>query len=252
MRPVVGVSQGEIASQWNRFAKLRTSQIKEGKDLSFTFILVPTIHKLSAQSDFTEVIDIGCGPGFLTEQLALKAQRIIGIDMSEEMINLAKDQCKNIINVEFLNSTIENFAHNIKKHTFTLAVANMSLMNTIKLDEVLQSIAYILRPEGHLVFTITHPYFWPLYHGYAYKEWFDYKKELPIEDVFKISLDSPTEGPKTIHIHRPLEQYILSLSKAGFVVDQICEPMPTRDIEAKYPQPWKYPRFLGVHCIKIK
>ncbi len=251
MRPVIGISQGEIASQWNRVAKLRTSQIKEGKDLSFTFVLVPAIHKLSAQSDFTEVIDIGCGPGFLTKQLASKSKRIIGIDMSEEMINLAKDQCRNIMNVELRNSTIENFARNIKKPTFTLAIANMSLMNTIKLDKVLRSVACILKQEGHLVFTITHPHFWPLYHGYASKEWFDYKKEILIEDVFRISLDSPAEGPKTIHIHRPLEQYMVSLSKAGFVVDQIYEPMPAKDIEAKYPETWKHPRFLGMHCIKI-
>lgn len=250
MRPVVGVTQAEIARQWNRVARLRAAQIQKGKDLSFTFILVPAIYKLSAQSDFTVVIDIGCGPGFLTKQLASKAQRLIGIDMSEEMIDLAKDQCANVTNVEFLNSTIENFARNIKKPFFTLAIANMSLMTTLHLNDVLKSVACVLRPGGHLVFTITHPRFWPFYHGYASKGWFNYKKEMLIEDVFRISLESPRDGPKTIHIHRPLEQYMVSLSKAGFVVDEICEPIPTKDIEAKYPEPWKYPRFLGMRCIK--
>lgn len=252
MRPVVGVTQSEIARQWSRVAKLRANQIQKGKDLSFTFVLVPLILKLSSQSDFTAVIDIGCGPGFLTKRLASKAQRIVGIDMSDEMINLAKDQCNNITNVEFLNSTIEDFARNIKKPSFTLAIANMSLMTTLYLDKVLKSVDSVLRPEGHLVFTITHPRFWPLYHGYASTNWFDYNKEILIEDVFRISLDSPEDGPKTIHIHRSLEQYMVSLSKAGFGVDEVCEPMPTKDIERKYPEPWKYPRFLGMRCIKTR
>lgn len=252
MKPVVGITQRDIVRQWDMVARLRAEQIRTGKDLSFNFVLVPTILQLSASSDFTSVIDIGCGTGFLTEQLASKAQRIIGIDMSEEMIKFAKDQCIDVVNVEFKNSTIENFARNIKSPLFTLAISNMSLMTALNLDVVLQSIACVLRPGGHFVFTITHPCFWPFYHGYAYKEWFDYKKEVLIEDVFRISLESPKDGIKTTHAHRPLEQYMVSLYKAGFAIDGICEPMPTRDIEVKYPEPWEYPRFLGVRCIKVR
>ncbi|MCK4368331.1 MAG: class I SAM-dependent methyltransferase [Dehalococcoidales bacterium] len=252
MKPVIGITQREITKQWDRVAKLRAEQIRRGKDLSFNFVLVPTILQLSTSSDFTSVIDIGCGPGFLTEQLALKAQHIIGIDMSEEMIKLAKGQCASVMNVEFINSTIENFARNIKPPPFTLAISNMSLMTALHLDGVLQSVACVLRPKGHFVFTITHPCFWPFYWGYASKEWFDYKKEVLIEDVFRISLESPKDGVKTTHAHRPLEQYIVSLCKAGFAIDEICEPMPAKDIEVKYPEPWRYPRFLGMRCIKIR
>ncbi|MBA7716070.1 Ubiquinone biosynthesis O-methyltransferase [subsurface metagenome] len=250
MRPIEGVTEREFIKQWNGVAKLRADQIDKGEDLSFNFILLPTILELSAESDFTVAIDIGCGPGFLTRRLALKAQRIIGIDMSNEMINVAKHRCEEIKRVQFLNLTIEDFADSIDTSSFTLAIANMSLMTTLHLDNVINSIARVLRPGGHFVFTITHPCFWPLYKGYASKDWFDYNKEILIEDVFKISLASPKNEQKTIHIHRPLEQYVGSLSRAGFVVDEICEPMPTKDMEAKYPEPWKYPRFLGMRCIK--
>jgi len=251
MRPVSDVTQREIVEQWNGIARLRVDQIDKSKDLSFSFILVPTILELTTESDFTAVIDIGCGPGILTRRLSSKAQRIIGIDMSKEMIKIAKHKCEDIKSIEFLNSTIENFADNIETSSFTLAIANMSLMTTLHLDNVLHSIARVLRPGGHFVFTITHPCFWPFYKGYASKDWFDYKKEILIEDVFKISLESPKNGQKTIHIHRPLEQYVHNLLEAGFIVDQICEPIPTKDVEAKYPAPWQYPRFLSMRCIKI-
>jgi len=249
VKPVVGITQKDIVTQWDKIAELRANQISKDKDLSFNHILVPSILKLSAHSDFTAVLDIGCGPGFLTRQLASKAQRITGIDMSNKMIDLARKSCKNLKNIELVSSTIESFAGSQKSPTFTLAVANMSLMTMIKLDRVLYSTAKLLKRGGHFVFTITHPCFWPLYWGYAVEDWFVYKREILIESVFKISLDTPNNGPKTIHVHRPIERYLTSLSKAGFVVDDIYEPMPTTEVEARYHKDWDYPRFLGMRCI---
>ena len=249
MKRVTGITQKDIATQWDKIAGLRADQISKGKDLSFSHILVPTILKLSAQSDFMAVLDIGCGTGFLTRQLALKAQRITGIDMSQKMIELAWKSCKDAENVQFLNSTVESFAASRKPPLFTLAVANMSLMNMTRLDRVLHSTAELLKPGGHFVFTITHPCFWPFYWGYAFEDWFDYKKEILIESVFRISLDAPNSGPKTVHVHRPIEQYVASLSRGGFVVDDIYEPMPTEEVETRYPKRWEYPRFLGMRCI---
>jgi ubiquinone/menaquinone biosynthesis C-methylase UbiE len=249
MKPAIGKTQNEITKEWERIAKLRAEQIEKGKDLSFTFILVPSIFELSAQSDFSAVIDIGCGSGFLTRELAKKAQHVVGIDMSRENINIARERYANIANIEFLNSTIEDYVLKLKTPCFTLVIANMSLMTTLYLDKVLESIARILKSGAHFVFTVTHPCFWPLYWKYAFEDWFDYKKEIPIEATFKISLET-CQGLVTTHIHRPLEQYVSSLLKVGFVIDKIFEPMPNKDIEAKYPKRWKYPRFLSMRCIR--
>ncbi|GAH16704.1 unnamed protein product [marine sediment metagenome] len=54
----------------------------------------------------------------------------------------------------------------------------------------------------------------------------------------------------TTHVHRPLEQYFYALVNVGFGIDRIREPMPTVDIESKYPAKWRYPRFLGMRCVK--
>jgi len=246
MKPVIGKTQKEITKEWENIAKLRAEQIEHGKDLSFTFILVPCIFELSKHSDFTSVIDVGCGAGFLTKDLARKSRHIVGIDMGRENIDIAKERFSNI---EFINSTIEDYAFNLKTPCYTLSIVNMSLMTTLYLDKVLESIARILKSGGHLIFTITHPCFWPFYWGYAFENWFDYKKEIPIEATFKISLET-SQGLVTTHIHRPLEQYVFSLLKTGFIIDQISEPMPDRDLEVKYPSRWLYPRFLGMRCVK--
>ena len=55
---------------------------------------------------------------------------------------------------------------------------------------------------------------------------------------------------RTTHVHRPLEQYVNVFAVAGFRLETVIEPMPSRKIEALYPQPWRFPRFIGLRWAK--
>jgi len=49
------------------------------------------------------VADIGCGGGIYTKALAeMGASRVVGVDFSNEMLQGAAENCRNIRNVEFL------------------------------------------------------------------------------------------------------------------------------------------------------
>jgi hypothetical protein len=122
----------------------------------------------------------------------------------------------------------------------------MSLMAILRLDATLSSLFRLIRPGGHLEFAITHPCFWPQYWNYS-KEWFRYREENVIEAPFRISLDS-NDYFTTTHIHRPLERYVEELTKTGFGICRMFEPIPRPEIEALYPHPWEYPRFLFGLC----
>jgi hypothetical protein len=123
----------------------------------------------------------------------------------------------------------------------------MMLMTTANLDGTLAAVANLLEPAGHFVFTIAHPCFWHLY--WQYGDWFNYAAETFIEAPFVISLDS-TGSCVTTHIHRPLALYADKLAKFGFRIEEIEEPMPSPEVERLYPEPWKFPRFLGVRCVR--
>ena len=248
MKRVRKKTQVEIIKEWDRIARLRFKQIKEKVDISFNFILLPCVLKLASCGDFDKVIEIGCGIGFLTKILSKKSKIIVGVDPSLESIKIAKEICKNVPNVKFVNSTIENYARTFKKSQFTLGIANMSLMVIPNLKRALKAIYTLLKPNSYLVFTISHPCFWPFYWKYIFKKWFKYKKEIFIETPFKISLEKSKF--LTTHIHRPLEFYINTLSEIGFLVDKISEPMPSGKVEREYPTKWVYPRFLGIRCIR--
>lgn len=249
MRPVLGKTQHDISREWDRIVLRRGQQIASGKDLSFTFVLVPSLLSLASVCDLSSVLDIGCGPGFLTTEIAKCAQRVVGVDISYASINYARQRWPNFTNVQFIHTSVEDYAARNSGSEFTAAVANMTLVTVLDLDNVLKAASRLIKSGGHILCTITHPCFWPIYWGYFQERWFNYSQEIPIEGPFKISLDD-CESFVTTHIHRPLERYVAALSGAGFSIDEIQEPFPSQEVEARYPRRWEYPRFLSIRSIR--
>lgn len=55
------------------------------------------------------IVDLGCADASFTSWLVLKAQKVIGVDMSEFVINRAKEQYKYLDNLEFVQAKAEDF-----------------------------------------------------------------------------------------------------------------------------------------------
>jgi ubiquinone/menaquinone biosynthesis C-methylase UbiE len=68
-----------------------------GKDLQQTIVA-----KLSEERNLGEVIEFGCGTGHFTKVIAKNARHVIATDLSDEMLEVARSQCK-----KFQNMTIK-------------------------------------------------------------------------------------------------------------------------------------------------
>lgn len=246
MKPV-SKSQKQLAAEWDALAERRHEQISSGKDLSFAHVVVPTILSLCRLNSQNEVVDIGCGTGFLTREISGFVKSVVAVDSSSQSIAIAKRHCSGISNVSFIDSDFSSYVRTTQKK-FDLAVANMTLMTVLDLDDVLASIAKILSAGAQFNFTIIHPCFWPKYKNYLLEDWFSYWDDMQIEAPFTISLDLDV-STITTHVHRPLEHYIASLVNAGFTITKIIEPRPEPEIASQYPTVWKYPRFMSCSCI---
>jgi ubiquinone/menaquinone biosynthesis C-methylase UbiE len=70
------------------------------------------------------VLDLGCGSGWATRLMAEKAKkgRVVGIDISDEMVQLARDTSKSFDNVEFHVASAERlpFADREFTHAFSM------------------------------------------------------------------------------------------------------------------------------------
>ena len=87
------ISNLSLSHQWDNIAQERNNQLRLGKDLSFQFVLMPTILKLVDASNKDCVLDAGCGSGVLTELIAKYSKQVVGIDMSRINIKIADSGC---------------------------------------------------------------------------------------------------------------------------------------------------------------
>jgi ubiquinone/menaquinone biosynthesis C-methylase UbiE len=97
------------------------------------------------------VLDVGCGSGWASRLMAEKASRgrIVGIDISDEMIRLARESSAPFANVEFQVATAERLPFTDAE--FTHAFSMESLYYYADIRAALREIKRVLKPGGRFV-----------------------------------------------------------------------------------------------------
>lgn len=248
IRPCSAKSLAEVTREWDRLAEERHRQIASGEDISFHHVVVPTVHHLLRGSDTSVVLDIGSGTGDFSILLAQYAGTVIAIEPSMSSMAIARKSGVGTANIRYVEASLESAIRFLGDESVTAAVAVMTLMAVPDLKGFAAALRQILPKQAHFVAVLTHPWFWPYYWDYHNEEWFRYEREIFIEAPFVIS--NRRSEFRTTHIHRPLGVYVNTFAEQGFRLDALTEPLPEPDVQALYPKPWQFPRFLGLRWQK--
>ena len=97
------------------------------------------------------VLDVGCGSGWATRLLADYAfeGRVTGIDISDEMIQLARESSKDRANIDYEVASAEKLP--FADHEFTHAFSMESLYYYRDIPKALSEICRVLQPAGLFV-----------------------------------------------------------------------------------------------------
>ena len=146
--------------------------------------------------DFFKVLELGCGSGKNTEWLISKADKLVGLDFSKNMLSLARGKITSK-KVAFINTNI-NEKWPISNDSFDLATINLTLEHIEKLDHIFNSLSMKLVQGGKCFVCELHP-----------KKQLAGSKAQFEENGKKIVLD----------VFQHSEQdYIQSAEKAGFIL----------------------------------
>uniref|UniRef100_A0A7C5Z214 Ribosomal RNA small subunit methyltransferase A n=1 Tax=Caldicellulosiruptor owensensis TaxID=55205 RepID=A0A7C5Z214_9FIRM len=86
---------------------LKKYELSPNKKLGQNFLVDENVVRkiiLFSQTEGKEVIEIGAGPGTLTVYLAKTAQKVFAVEIDKKILNVLKEVCQNLSNVQIVNS----------------------------------------------------------------------------------------------------------------------------------------------------
>jgi len=181
----------KIIDNYNAWAYQYDNNINPTRDLDKT-----VTKEFLSNIDFFKVLELGCGSGKNTEWLITKADKLVGLDFSKNMLNLARGKITSK-KVTFINTNI-NEKWPISDDSFDLATINLTLEHIEKLDHVFNSLSMKLVQGGKCFVCELHP-----------------KKQLAGSKAqFE---ENGTEIVLDVFQHS-VQDYIQSAEKAGFIL----------------------------------
>ena len=140
----------KIINNYNDWADQYDNNINPTRDLD----KVVTQESLS-DLNFSNVLELGCGSGKNTEWLITKADKLIGIDFSSRMLELARKKISSK-NVSFICADL-NEKWPVNNNSFDLATINLTLEHIKILDHIFNSMFMKLTKGGKCFVCELHP-----------------------------------------------------------------------------------------------
>lgn len=275
------------STSWGRVAKWYDNLLEKDEGTYQKNLILPNLLRLLQTKRGETILDLACGQGFFSREFAKAGAKVIGVDVSKELIDFAKKYSSRSKNLKMrdnsvvlrnvakkqLNNrippTIEyhvapadniNFLNNKSIDKITLILA---LQNIENVHGVLTECNRVLRENGQLFIVLNHPAFripkkssweWDEKQKIQYRRIDSYLTESKI----KIQMH-PGSDPKNItwSFHRPLQFYLKILNKYDFCVsrleewnsNKISESGPMAEAENRARREFPLFLFIGASCI---
>ena len=114
------------------------------------------LRTMLADMRFESCLELGCGTGKNTEWLVNRADQVLAVDFSEEMLSKAREKVKSS-RVEFIQADITQpwtfVDKNIDLVSFSLVLEHIE-----DLDSMFTKVSKVLAPKGHVYVGELHPF----------------------------------------------------------------------------------------------
>lgn len=235
---------------WNSKAEWWDDKIGDGNDFQI-HLIEPSTHRLMDVQPDQEILDIACGAGRASRQMADRGASVLAIDRSTSFIKRAKERSakyQDRIEYRVVDAADPDALLALGKARFDGAVCNMAMMDMASIDPLLSTLPGLLKPGGKFVFSVLHPAYNSSDHR-VHAEGREAEGRHEVEhrvSVSRYAAPYPFLGVGVIgepqphyYFHRSISTLLNAGFKHGFVLDGMEEPiLPEREDDPEY-------RFLG-------
>lgn len=175
------------------------------------------------------VCDLACGQGILARALARRGARVVGIDLSLRLLEIARRyEHDEPLGIGYLLGDAQALA-TVRDDAFDGITCHLALMDIPDLDAVLRTVQRILRIGGWFAFSIVHPCFQT-----PGSEWLVHSDGRACRGVsgyfperfWRSENLAGVRGKVGAH-HRMLRTYLNALVAAGLQIERAVEPTET-------------------------
>jgi len=230
----------QVGKYWNGNADAWTRLSRAGYDFYRDHLNTPAFLSMLPDVQGLSGLDIGCGEGHNTRQVAKLGAHMTGIDIAETFIQHAqKMENQEPLGIQYHTASAVELP--FQDNNFGFAMATMSLMDIPETNKVLAEALRVLHPGGFLQFSILHPCFDTPHrrnlrdeNGVTYAievgDYFTNQNGEIYEGLFGATPQEYKEKYPNFKIprfHKTLSQWLNLLIEAGFMLERVEEPRPT-------------------------
>ncbi len=144
---------------YNEITKIINTHNPGGGETNYTDLVVSLIKKRLNKG--SSVFDIGCASGNLLYELAVNGYDIEGIDVSDELIKMAKDKLRLVSKSNSVNQS-DIVSYNPQKPFDCIVMDNViEHFHPDSVDDILQKCHKMLKKDGYIVILTPHKFSGP-------------------------------------------------------------------------------------------
>jgi SAM-dependent methyltransferase len=125
--------------------------LRLNKSFHNKMIEMPAMFKMLGNVKGKKILDWGCGSGLYLEKLKKKGAKVKGFDISQEMVEIAKE-INPEIEIKLGSGTKIPF-----KEKFDIVFASLAIHYLKNLDKPFEEIKRVLKPKGIFIFSTGNP-----------------------------------------------------------------------------------------------
>jgi 2-polyprenyl-3-methyl-5-hydroxy-6-metoxy-1,4-benzoquinol methylase len=228
------LANDDSRSAWDANAAFWDERMGEGNDFHLELVWPPTERLLAVHAG-QRVLDVACGNGLTSRRLAAAGAHVLGIDISEGMIEHARRRRTGHderIEYRVLDCTDEARLLALGEGAFDAAVANMALHDMAEIAPLFRALRRLLRPDAPFVFSVMHPAFNSTHAvmvaeledaGGRIERSYSMKVRQYLEPTITQGVAIDGQPRPQPYFHRPLQALLAPAFEAGFVLDALEE-----------------------------
>jgi 2-polyprenyl-3-methyl-5-hydroxy-6-metoxy-1,4-benzoquinol methylase len=153
----MGFSDSDARDAWSAGARAYEVFVESGADYYRQWVHGPALLAACGPVRGLSVLDVGCGQGYFTRELARAGAQSIGVDLSEALIAYAREhETREPLGVmyEIMSATTVDLRW---RGSIDLVTACMAIQDMADVAAALRSAFAVLRDHGRMVCSVPHP-----------------------------------------------------------------------------------------------